>query len=101
MGTRPDIPALTGLRGVAALFVVINHYAPGAAPFALATAPAWLRTLLATSDYGMTLFFTLSGFVIAYNYLDLPWQTATLRSLATFGWARFSRLYPLLFLFML
>jgi len=97
---RAEIPALTGLRGIAALCVVLNHYG-GLAPFAWQTAPHWLMTLFAISDRGMTLFFTLSGFVITYNYFDYPWQTSLLHSLIRFAWLRFSRLYPLLLLFLL
>ena len=101
MARRAEIPALTGLRGIAALCIVLNHYAANFAPFAWDTAPPWLMTVFSTSGFGMTLFFTLSGFVITYNYFDFPWADAPLRSLVRFGWLRFSRLYPLLFVFML
>jgi peptidoglycan/LPS O-acetylase OafA/YrhL len=91
------IPALTGLRFVAAISVVLAHgtiqilrYEP---PDAISL---WVPRL---SGFGMTLFFVLSGFVIHYNYRHL----ATARhwsGLASFLWARFARLYPL-FLVML
>jgi peptidoglycan/LPS O-acetylase OafA/YrhL len=97
---KPEIPALTGLRGVAALMVVINHYAAGAAPFPLAEAPTALMALVAMPGLGMTLFFTLSGFVIVYNYLDLPWREQPLSSFGRFAWHRISRLYPGLLLFL-
>src|ERR1700722_1637283 len=58
----PYIPALDGLRGVAALLVAGAHYTTmeGGAPLS-----EIVQTL---TGLGMTLFFVLSGFVIHYNY---------------------------------
>jgi len=47
--------------------------------------------------FGMTLFFVLSGFVIHYNYARLV-TNGRFAGIATFWWARFARLYPLLLL---
>jgi peptidoglycan/LPS O-acetylase OafA/YrhL len=47
----------------------------------------------------MTCFFVLSGFVIAYNYLDFGWKQQPLKSTAHFLFLRFSRLYPALLVF--
>jgi peptidoglycan/LPS O-acetylase OafA/YrhL len=47
----------------------------------------------------MSLFFALSGFVITYNYADLPWRAAPVRCLKTFAALRLSRLYPALLVF--
>ena len=65
---RPPLPALTGLRAVAALWVVVFHYrddvlalAPGLAPF---------DTFMRAGYLGVDLFFPLSGFVLAYTYAD-------------------------------
>src|SRR5579863_9108994 len=67
---REELPALTGLRFVAAFSVLLAHSAsilmrsyetPGSAVF-------WLKQ---GSGLGMTLFFVLSGFVIHYNYATL------------------------------
>jgi hypothetical protein len=91
---RPvDIPALTGLRFIAALSVVLAHglnamtAAPGVEPF-------WRTWLTYSSAFGMSAFFVLSGFVIHYNYSDsiveYRWRGA-----ANFFSARFARLYPL------
>jgi peptidoglycan/LPS O-acetylase OafA/YrhL len=55
----------------------------------------------AFSEFSMTLFFTLSGFVITYNYVDLDWRKSPLTSSLRFGWMRFSRLYPLLLIFLI
>jgi len=95
---RPDLPALTGLRFVAAFSVLIghgfswilsNHETPGGVVF-------WVSQI---SGFGMTLFFVLSGFVIHYNYGKLV-TTKGMRGVAAFMWARFARLYPLFLLMM-
>lgn len=73
------IPALTGIRAVAAFSIAAGHLYP----------PVGDLTLL-----GMPLFFTLSGFIIHYVYADAfagRWRKAAL----TFAGARFSRIYPL------
>jgi peptidoglycan/LPS O-acetylase OafA/YrhL len=101
LAQRADIPALTGLRGIAALLVVYGHYFTWCAPYVPATAP---RPLLNTADsaaYGMTLFFTLSGFVIAYNYWDFGWRDRPVAAFGRFMFLRLSRLYPVLLVYFL
>src|SRR5262245_28614660 len=96
---RQDLPALTGLRFVAAFSVLVghgfawilaSHETPGGLVF-------WVSQI---SGFGMTLFFVLSGFVIHYNYGKLV-TTKGLRGVGAFLWARFARLYPLFLLMML
>ena len=77
---RPPLPALTGLRAVAAVWVVLFHYrddllalVPGLAPF---------DTFMRAGYLGVDLFFPLSGFVLAYTYAD------RMRSLLLAGDAR-------------
>ena len=60
-----EIPSLTGLRGVAALLVIITHYWFWARVTPVAALPSSVEPWTATSDIGMAIFFTLSGFVIA------------------------------------
>jgi peptidoglycan/LPS O-acetylase OafA/YrhL len=65
---RPLITALTGLRAVAAVWVVLFHYRSDV----LALAPS-LRPLAPIMDagyLGVDVFFALSGFVLAYNYAE-------------------------------
>lgn len=89
---RAPIPALTGLRFVAALCVVISHAIPKIVPFAYASPPKIVDLLSPLSAAGMSLFFVLSGFVIYYNYSETIGSPA---GLYNFFVARFARLYPL------
>ena len=92
--------SLTGLRGIAALFVLVAHYATWCAPYDLTTAPKWLWHSLDNAHFGMSLFFTLSGFVIAYNYLAMDWGNRATASAGRFAWLRFSRLHPVLLVYL-
>jgi peptidoglycan/LPS O-acetylase OafA/YrhL len=88
---RRVIPSLTGLRGVAAWLVVIAHTDGHFA----ALQPAWLEYgWRVCANLGMTTFFTLSGFVIHYNY-GPSISAAGLPAVRSFLGARFARLYPL------
>jgi len=98
---RPEIKALTGLRGVAALLVVWGHYGNWCSPYPLSTNPAWLLPVFGTAALGMSLFFFLSGIVITYNYADLEWRKNPIASFGKFAFLRFSRLYPALIVFLL
>src|SRR5580704_2443077 len=98
-GRRPDVPALTGLRFLAAFSVLLAHGL--AATAANNTLPQGVvYWLMQASGFGMTLFFVLSGFVIHYNYARLV-TDGGVRGIAAFLWARFARLYPLFLLMML
>lgn len=80
---RQDVPALTGLRFLAAFVVLLAHAA--LATFASDRPPEgavmWLSR---ASGFGMTLFFVLSGFVIHYNYATLV-TAGGLRGIAAFA----------------
>jgi peptidoglycan/LPS O-acetylase OafA/YrhL len=93
---RREIPALTGLRFVAAFSVAVAH---GVSSSIKIDHPSPLLQaihdgIVATSGVGMSLFFILSGFVIHYNYRMLIFSRG-LSGFAEFLWARISRLYPL------
>jgi peptidoglycan/LPS O-acetylase OafA/YrhL len=98
-GRRPDVPALTGLRFLAAFSVLLAH---GLSATVANNEPPQgaVYWLMQASGFGMTLFFVLSGFVIHYNYAGLV-TGGRLRGVAAFFWARFARLYPLFLLMML
>jgi peptidoglycan/LPS O-acetylase OafA/YrhL len=93
MGKAPEIPALTGLRFIAAGTIVFAHFAEGSSFM-----PFGLRSPI--SVIGMPLFFTLSGFIVHYVYANSfakSWRNAV----PAFAFARFSRLYPLFFAILL
>ena len=94
------IASLTGLRGIAALSVLVEHYSVWCAPYDRMQAPEWLWRSMGNSHFGMSLFFTLSGFVIAYNYLAFDWGRRAAASAGRFAWLRFSRLYPVLLIYL-
>jgi peptidoglycan/LPS O-acetylase OafA/YrhL len=87
MTARPSLPALTGLRFVAAALVVGYHlhaFVP-----AISAIPG--LAILGAGYSGVSLFFVLSGFVLAYNYLS-P-DRAGVVSVREFLVARFARVY--------
>jgi peptidoglycan/LPS O-acetylase OafA/YrhL len=97
-GRRPDVPALSGLRFLAAFSVLLAH---GLSATLTNNEPpnGAVLWLMEASGFGMTLFFVLSGFVIHYNYAGLV-TDGRWRGVAAFFWARFARLYPLFLLMM-
>jgi peptidoglycan/LPS O-acetylase OafA/YrhL len=93
--TRPTLPALTGLRFLAALTVLIEHASIHLFKFQGADT-GFRHWFHGGGPFGMSLFFVLSGFVIHYNYRQVVTGQGP-AGLAAFLWARFSRLYPLYF----
>ncbi|CAO5253155.1 exopolysaccharide production protein ExoZ [Frankia sp. AgKG'84/4] len=78
---RPDLPALTGLRAVAAA-VVFSRHIHADVEDALPVAP------IGNIGYtGVAFFFVLSGFVLTWS--------ASVTTTARFYWRRFARVYPL------
>ncbi len=63
------VPALTGLRAIAAGVVVLFHYFEASLAVHGANLP-WLTWLLGNGQNGVTLFFVLSGFLIVVRYRD-------------------------------
>ena len=89
-----DIPQLTGLRFVAALWVLVHHvsFVPGEV-YARWLAP--LAPIAAAGPLGVDLFFVLSGLVLARSYLERFGGAPGPRQVASFLWARFARVWPL------
>lgn len=89
-----EIKALTGLRIVAAVWVVLFHFRPLlhlAAPDLSDT----LAPILNCGAQGVDLFFILSGFVLTWNYLDRMGRSFSLRAAVHFLWLRLARVWPI------
>ena len=83
MAERKEIRALTGLRGVAALWVVAFHYSP-------------LRSQIVDHGYlAVDLFFILSGFVMALTYASVFADGWSMSLYFQFLGRRIARIYPL------
>jgi peptidoglycan/LPS O-acetylase OafA/YrhL len=79
---KPPLPALTGIRTLLALTIILFHFTP-----------PHLGLLYPIIDNGYVfvgVFFLISGYVLTYNYADRA-KTLIKRE---FWLARFSRLYP-------
>jgi peptidoglycan/LPS O-acetylase OafA/YrhL len=85
-----DIRALTGLRGVAAMLVVVYHFWPPADISA-----NWLKWTVGRGYLWVDLFFVLSGYVIALNYGRLFAHGFSWSVFMGFLVRRFARIYPL------
>ncbi len=86
-----SLPSLTGLRGLAALWVVLYHYCSLYLP---ALDAHWLGGLLSRGYLAVDLFFLLSGFVLAHVYSDAA-ERKGLAFFRSFMRARVARNYPL------
>jgi peptidoglycan/LPS O-acetylase OafA/YrhL len=83
--TKPEIPALNGLRGLAALIVFVSHFSNQSG--------IWGKVLGdGGGQLGVMIFFALSGFLMSYLYLGRPWTRQTVVAYAV---ARAARVLPL------
>ena len=83
---------LTGIRGVAALWVALLHFQSNPAGAQLGFGP-----ILGGGAVGVDIFFVLSGFILSLKYLPqmaLGWNRS---SFCEFLVRRFARIYPLHF----
>ena len=86
---RKPLPALTGIRILAAYYVVMLH--TGSGYLSRHGAPPFLVHFLERGYLAVSLFFVLSGFILAYTY-EGKIRGAT--HAARFWEARFARIYP-------
>ncbi|GAB3504012.1 acyltransferase [Spirosoma knui] len=85
--TNRYLPALTGLRAVAAFLVFLHHYNP-------APAATFANRLIGQGYVGVSVFFVLSGFLMYYQYAGLDADRARW-SWRTYAQNRLARIYPL------
>ena len=90
--SRQEIPALTGLRAVAAFWVLGFHFKKDLAA-AAPQAGEFFQVAFGLGYLGVDLFFILSGFIISYNYAHWFRDFDAGRYLR-FLWARLTRIYP-------
>jgi peptidoglycan/LPS O-acetylase OafA/YrhL len=88
-----ELRALTGLRIVAAVWVVVFHFHFTALP-GVADVVGVFGPLITAGALGVDLFFVLSGFVIAYTYLEQLGPRLRARETGRFVWARACRIWP-------
>jgi peptidoglycan/LPS O-acetylase OafA/YrhL len=90
MSRPPGLLALTGIRGIAAWFVVLYHMRLSLAP----NIPEVATAILARGYLAVDLFFMLSGFVLWLNYGERI-RTGGIREIPGFLTRRIARIWPL------
>ncbi len=85
-------PQLTGIRAIAAYMVFVYHYVAAYKPML----PARMYAMLAELHIGVTVFFVLSGFLIAYRYMDKV--EVSRKWVYQYFKNRVARIYPMYFL---
>ncbi len=89
------IGQLTGVRFVAAFWVMLYHY-QGALATAGLLVPV-LHEVLRVGRLGVDLFFALSGFILTHTYLTKLGPRITWTGTRHFWWLRLARIYPVHF----
>lgn len=92
MGHGPAMASLTGIRGVAAFWVLLYHIQSFSRAFGLGEIAD--VAILRDGWSGVDLFFILSGFVLMYAHED-DFKRINGASLLRFAKLRFLRIYPL------
>lgn len=98
MAKSAVITPLTGVRLVAAVWVVLFHIYLYNGKDLAASHPAVnavVGPIVSQGDLGVDLFFLLSGFVLAHNYLDRLGSVPSFTGAVSFLWLRIARVWPL------
>ena len=91
-GPADHMPALTGIRLPLALWVVTHHVSgAGRMLEPVVGASAVVSGFIDAAWVALSVFFAMSGFVLARRYRTQRWTAATL---GRYGMARFARIYP-------
>lgn len=93
---KPALPALTGIRSLLALTIMLFHFTPSGLMWA-AHPRFTLYPIINIGYVFVSFFFVISGFILYYNYAERPGGVNPL----DFWVARASRLYPVYLLTML
>src|ERR1700754_2251983 len=89
-----ELKALTGLRAVAAIWVLFFHSSVGGLP----VLPTSVATLLTAGFAAVSLFFVLSGFILTYNYFPMEPSPQPHKRSSRYAVARFARIAPVYWL---
>jgi peptidoglycan/LPS O-acetylase OafA/YrhL len=88
-----DYDLIDGIRGIAILLVLMCHFLSinplHHGPFLL-----WLACLTTTGAHGVTIFFTLSGFLISWPFWKNKVKGTQKIIPRGYGWRRFYKIYP-------
>lgn len=103
MKTRiKEIRSLTALRGIAAVIVVIHHYASNKKNLLDSHGLEYfVRKLLLKGYLSVDLFFILSSFVLLLTYTKSFYDGITAKGYKDYMIKRFARIYPVYFICML
>lgn len=94
MSAKIFLPGLNGIRAIAAMAVVVSHINNRLDYYGLAK-----RELLDLAGFGVTMFFTLSGFLITYLLLIELQKTGTI-DVKKFYMRRVLRIWPLYYVYL-
>ena len=89
------IKQLTGVRFVAAAWVMLYHFQPALAASGLLF--PILHEFLRLGSVGVDLFFALSGFILTHTYLTRLGGKLSWSGSLNFWWLRLARVYPVYF----
>jgi peptidoglycan/LPS O-acetylase OafA/YrhL len=86
------IRQLTGIRFVAAAWVVLYHFQVPLVTLGLLVPP--MLDVIRVGRLGVDLFFALSGFILTHTYLSRLGPATRMRATMRFWWLRLARVYP-------
>jgi len=87
------IRQLTGIRFIAAAWVVLYHFQVPLAVVGVLSIPG-VADVLRVGRLGVDLFFALSGFILTHTYLTRLGPALRGRATVDFWWLRLARVYP-------
>ena len=93
-GPPPFVPALTGVRAFAALWVMMLHLTEVTSVLLPDGAARGFGFVASPGALGVDVFFVLSGFIISYNYEARFARSFALGRYRSFLRARLARIYP-------